>query len=156
MLARCGPSYCRRHIVNRTGSTSRPNSSFPSFPTATTYGERLRAIGIFLLCYWHEYLNLVFSSILSNDVNVSIRTITRMTRNANPVNGILLNVSQCICSFKNNFYVGAPSVWNILPSNIRDTSKSIAYFKNSLFNYYLNLLEHIYNPRQMPLNSISC
>ena len=31
-------------------------------------------------------------------------------------------------------------------SNIRDTSRSLAYFKNSLFDYYLNLLEQIYNP----------
>ncbi|CAB4038698.1 Hypothetical predicted protein [Paramuricea clavata] len=28
-------------------------------------------------------------------------------------------------SYKNNFYVRAPSVWNILPSNIRDTSCKI-------------------------------
>ena len=31
----------------------------------------------------------IYKSILSNDVNVSIRTTTRTTRNANPVNGIL-------------------------------------------------------------------
>jgi hypothetical protein len=91
--------------------------------------------------------NLNYKSILSNDVDVSIRTTTRMTRNADPVNGILLNVSRCrTVSYKNNFNVRAPSVWNILPSNIRDTSRSLAYFKNSLFNYYLNLLEQIYNP----------
>jgi hypothetical protein len=31
-----------------------------------------------------------------------------------------------------------------LPSNIRDTSRSLAYFKISLLNYYLNLLDQIY------------
>ena len=120
-----------------------------SYRTATTYRERLRALGILLVCYWHEFLGLVFlyKSILSNDVNVSIRTTTWTTRNAHPVNGILLNVSRCrTVSYKNNFHVREPSVWNILPSNIRDTSRSLAYFKNSLFNYYLNLLEQIYNP----------
>ena len=119
------------------------------YRTATTYRERLLVIGILPVCYWHEFLDLVFlyKSILSNDVNVSIRTTTRTTRNADPVNGILLNVSRCrTVSYKNNFYVRAPSVWNILPSNIRDTSRSLAYFKISLFNYYLNLLDQIYNP----------
>ena len=119
------------------------------YRTATTYRERLLVIGILPVCYWNEFLDLVFlyKSILSNDVNVSIRTTTRTTRNANPVNGILLNISRCrTVSYKNNYlYVRAPSVWNILPSNIRDTSRPLAYFKNSLFNYYLNLLEQIYN-----------
>ena len=40
---------------------------FFSFRTATTYRERLRTISILPLCYWHEYLQLVFlyKSILS-------------------------------------------------------------------------------------------
>ena len=67
------------------------------YRTATTYKERLLVIAILPVCYWHEFLDLVFlyKSILSNDVNVSIRTTTRTTRNADPVNGILLNVPRC-------------------------------------------------------------
>jgi hypothetical protein len=44
------------------------------YRTATTYRERLLVIGILPVCYWHEFLDLVFlyKSILSNDVNVSI------------------------------------------------------------------------------------
>jgi hypothetical protein len=62
--------------------------------TATTHRERLRTIGILpcSLLLARIFIDLVFlyKSILSNDVNVSIRTTTRTTRNADPVNGILL------------------------------------------------------------------
>jgi hypothetical protein len=49
-------------------------------------------------------------------------------------------------SYQNSFYVRAPRVWNILPSHKRDTSRTLVYFKSSLFNYYFDLLEHIHNP----------
>ena len=88
-----GTSNCHRHTVNRTGPTSRDQiHPFPSLQNShNIHGERLLVIGILPVCYWHEFLDLVFlyKSILSNDVNVSIRTTTR-TRNADPVNGILL------------------------------------------------------------------
>jgi hypothetical protein len=50
-------------------------------------------------------------------------------------------------SYQNSFYVRAPRVGiYILPSHKRDTSRTLVYFKSSLFNYYFDLLEHIYNP----------
>ena len=49
-------------------------------------------------------------------------------------------------SYQNSFYVRAPSVWKILLADIRDTSRYLFFFKSSLFNYYFDLLEHIYNP----------
>ena len=62
-------------------------------------------------------------------------------------NGILLNVPKSkTVSFQNSFYVRAPSVWNILPDILRDTTRSIASFKSLLFRYYFNLLELVYNP----------
>ena len=144
MPARCG--HLKLTVTDILFNVARPNASFPFL---TGQPQHTGALGILPVCYWHEFLGLVFlyKSILSNDVNVSIRTTTWTTRNADPDNGILLNVSRCrTVSYKNNFHVREPSVWNILPSNIRDTSRSLAYFKNSLFNYYLNLLEQIYNP----------
>jgi hypothetical protein len=55
---------------------------------------------------------------------------------------------------KNNFYVRAPSV---LPSDIRDTSRSLVYFKNSSLNYYFNLLEYIYDPdNPKTFKSVKC
>ena len=120
------------------------------YRTDVSYKERLQSIGILPLCYWHEYLDLVytFKCLVNNsDGNISIRVSTRTTRNCNPDNGILLNVAKCrTVSYQNSFYVRAPSVWNILPCKIRDTTRSLATFKTLLLNYYFNLLKSIYNP----------
>ena len=100
------------------------------YRTTTTYRERLRHE-----YYRHEYLFIYKSSFTRVFLATMsmCQTTTRTTRNANPVNGILLNVSRYrTVTFENNFYARAPSVWNILPSNICDTSRSIAYFKNSI------------------------
>ena len=114
------------------------------------YKDRLQSIGILPICYWLEFLDLVYlynCVVNDSDTNISIRVSNRRTRNSNSDNGILLNVPKSkTVSFQNSFYIRAPSVWNILSDILRDTTRSTASFKSLLFRYYFNLLEHIYNP----------
>jgi hypothetical protein len=89
-----GTSNCHRHTVNRMGSTSRDQiHPFPSLQnshniqgttTRYRYSPSLLLARIFRLSF-------PYKSILSNDVNVSIRRTTRTTRNADSVNGILIH-----------------------------------------------------------------
>ena len=119
------------------------------YRTDISYKKRLQSLNILPICYWQEYPDLVhlFKCIINNDVNVSVRVSTHNTRNVDPDNGILLNQLNCrTVSYQNSFYVRATSIWNIFPAHIRDTSRTLVYFKSLSFNYYFDLLEHIYNP----------
>ena len=102
------------------------------------YKDRLQSIGILPLCYWLEFLYLVYlynCVVNDSDTNISIRVSNRRTRNSNSDNGILLNVPKSkTVSFPNSFYVRAPSIWNILPDILRDTTRSTASFES----YYLD------------------
>ena len=127
------------------------------------YKDRLQSIGILPICYWLEFLDLVYlynSVVNDSDTIISIRVSNLRTRNSNSDNGILLNVPKSkTVSFQNSFYVRVPSVWNILPDILRDTTRSIASFKSLLFRYYFNLLEHIYNrgnPRTFKSVCVKC
>ena len=99
------------------------------YQTSISYKERLITIGIIPVCYWHEYLDMVYlyRCIINNsDSNISIKIPTRVTRNASSTNGVLLNVTKSrTVSFQNSFYIRAANVWNILPCCIRDTSSQI-------------------------------
>ena len=49
-------------------------------------------------------------------------------------------------AYKNSFYVRAPSVWNTLPKDLRDTTRSVSSFKTNLCQFYNKLLDDIFDP----------
>ena len=55
-------------------------------------------------------------------------------------------------TYQNSFYVRAPSVWNTLPKDLRDTSRSVSSFKANLSRFYHKMLEVIFI-RQSALNA---
>ena len=90
----------------------------------------------FVLRVWNTWFAQMYTWLcLASAIVIASSTLKYLT---------FLNIHASLALLsENNFYVRAPSVWNILPSKIRDTSRSLAYFKSSLLNYYL---EQIYNP----------
>ncbi len=102
------------------------------------------------VCYWQEYLDMVYlfkCLVYSLDKNISIKCPGRVTRINDPSNGILLEVPRSrTVTYKNSFYVRAPSVWNTLSKDLRDTTRSVSSFKIHLYKFYLELLESIFNP----------
>ena len=118
--------------------------------------ERLQILGIIPLCYWHEYLDIVYifkNLINDSDSNISVKVSTRETRSAS--NGTFLNVGKCrTVNYQNSYYIRAASVWNTLPSYIRDTTiKSIESFKTLLRKHYKDLTDSVFNPDD-PLKSV--
>ena len=103
------------------------------YKTSIPYKKRLATIGILPLCYWHEYLDMVYLHkclINNSDNNISIKIPTRETRNTSSTNGILLHVTKSkTVSFQNSFYIRAANVWNTLPGFIRNTTTSLTTFK---------------------------
>ena len=118
------------------------------YQTDISYKERLQILGIIPLCYWHEYLDIVYifkNLINDSDSNISVKVSTRETRRAS--NGTFLNVGKCrTVNYQNSYYIRAASVWNTLPSYIRDTTKSIGSFKTLLRKHYKDLTDSVFNP----------
>ena len=88
----------------------------------------------------------VFKSLKNDsDSNISVKVSTRETRSAS--NGILLNVGKCrTVNYQNSYYIRAAKVWNTLPVDIRDTTKSVPLFKTLLRKHYIDLTSSIFNP----------
>jgi hypothetical protein len=101
------------------------------YQTDISYKERLITIGSIPICYWHEYLDLVYlyKCIISNsDRNISIKIPGRETRNTNATNGILLEVAMCkTVSYQNSFYVRVANVWNTFPYSIREANRKLNF-----------------------------
>ena len=79
--------------------------------------------------------------------NISIKRCGRVTRMNDIANGILLEIPRSrTVAYKNSFYVRAPSVWNTLPKDLRDTTRSVSSFKTNLCQFYNKLLDDIFDP----------
>ena len=50
------------------------------------------------------------------------------------------------CVHVRKTYVRAPSVWNTLPKDLRDTTRSVSSFKTNLCQFYNKLLDDIFDP----------
>ena len=111
------------------------------FRTDVSYKERLTKLRLLPLCYWHEYLDIVYLfKSMSSDPNISILNTARTTRRTDPSRGTILNVPRSNTTLhQNNFYCRAPKVWNSLPPTLRNRNLSIDQFKKNLFSYYANL-----------------
>ncbi len=118
------------------------------YETDISYKERLVTIGIIPVCYWHEYLDMVYlfkCIITKSDSNITIKKHVRKTRTS--TQRVLLDVPKCkTVAFQNSYYIRAASVWNTLPVCIRDTNKTLASFKVALKGHYKVLTNLVYNP----------
>ncbi len=83
--------------------------------------------------------------------------IWRLDKSANAIAGSMtqivgnernfLYVGKCrTVNYQNSYYTRAAKVCNILPSNIRDTTKSLTSFKTLLRKHYKDLTDSIFNP----------
>ena len=122
------------------------------YRTGISYKNRLTLTGLIPLCYWHEYLDLVYtykSIVNSSDTNFKIFQPIRVTRRSAPTKSILLDIPKAkTVTFQNSFYSRASTAFNTLPDFLRDNTKSIDVhvFKTNLRAYYLDLTLNVYDP----------
>jgi len=86
--------------------------------TDISYKERLRLTELILLCYWHEYLDLVYThkSIVNNtDNHFKTSKPARVTRRTASSKSIWLDVPKAkTVTFQNSFYSRASRAFNTL------------------------------------------
>lgn len=117
------------------------------FRSETCYKDRLLMTGLLPLCYWHEYLDLVyfFKAMKRNDQYITIKSSNRVTRRDSN-NSIAINVPRVnTLTYQNSFYNRTPRIFNSLPSHTREADVSIGQFKSYLLNYYRTMTEQIYD-----------
>ena len=89
------------------------------YRSEVSYKQRLSKTGLLPLCYWHEFLDLVyvFKCLVSlSDPFISIMNPTRPRRTDSSKGTLLNTVRANTVTFQNSFYCRAPRTWNTLPS----------------------------------------
>ena len=118
--------------------------------TDTSYKERLRLTELIPPCYWHEYLDLVYTykSIVNNtDTNFKISKPIRVTRRTALSKSVLLDIPKAkTVTFQNSFYSRASRAFNTLPEYLRNNTQSINVFKTKLRKHYADITLTAYDP----------
>ena len=129
-----------------------------SLPYRTDISYKERLTELIPLCYWHEYLDLVYTykSVVHNtDTQFKISKDTqfkkskpvRVTRRSASSNNVLLDIPKAkTVTFQNSFYSRASRAFNTLPEYLRDNTQSINVFQTNLRKYYLDLTLTVYDP----------
>ena len=96
------------------------------YSTDISYKERLRLTELIPLCYWQEYLDLVYTykSIVNNtDTQFKISKSVRVTRCTASTESVLLDIPKAkTVTFQNSFYSRASRTFNTLPEYLRDNT----------------------------------
>ena len=110
----------------------------------------LRLTELIPLCYWHEYLDLVYTykSIANNtDTQFKISKSVRVTRRTVSTKSVLLDIPKAkTVTFQNSFYSRASRTFNELSEYLRDNTQSINVLKTNLRKHYLDLNLIVYDP----------
>ena len=109
------------NIVHMVKVQRRATKFIVSLPYKTdiSHKKRLQSTYILPVCYWQEYLDMVYiykCLVYNSDQNISIKYRSRVTRINDLTNVILLEIPRSrTVTYQNSFFVRAPSVWNTLP-----------------------------------------
>ena len=122
------------------------------YRTDISYKERLRLTELIPRCYWHEYLDLVYTykSIVHNsytDTNFKISKPIRVTRHTASSKSVWLDIPKAkTVTFQNSFYSRASRAFNTLTEYLKDNTQSINVFKTKLRKHYVDLTLTVYDP----------
>ena len=104
-----------------------------------SYRDRLLSIDILPICYWHEFLDLVFFFKATNDIVCVSHDVlperivpTRVTR-ASASNAKSFRPNKCRTStHQHSFFVRTSRIWNALPLQLRYEHVTLNEFKSLL------------------------
>ena len=119
--------------------------------TTITYSSRFQALSLLPLCYWHEYLDVVFFFKLTHgSVNQSpsisppIRPI-RTTRSSSKFTP-KFTVPKCKTTTRQrSFLIRSTRIWNTLADPLHLTMDTLSSFQSVFLNYYYTALESTFN-----------
>ena len=135
------------------------------FMCEVSYTQRLDMLDLLPLCYWHEFLDLVFffkcihgMVNINNNVLPPTQNRERITRSAD-TNCLMFITTKCrTATFQKSFLSRCARVWNILPNELTSKNASFGSFKNRLYNYYKSALDiyDVEDPRTWKSICLSC
>ena len=118
------------------------------FRTDESYKSRLVTLKLLPLCYWHEYLDILFllkcahglikSDILPEQID-SLTTTFNLRSTNNSIITYNIPKVRTLCH-QNSYFVRVSRVWNTLPDELRKPDMSFLTFKACLSNHVQLLL----------------
>ena len=122
------------------------------FSTDVDYNSRLSSLSMIPLCYWHEYLDMVFFfKVTHNLVNLKpsvlpvVRKSSRTTRASTGIAPKYI-VPRCKTStYQRSFLVRCCRIWNVLAEDLELTMNNLNTFKSAMLSYYVLCLNNTYN-----------
>ena len=117
-----------------------------------SYNQRLDMLDLIPICYWHEFLDMVFYfkcingiTVINNELLPIIQNRERATRSADP-NCLMFKTNKCkTTNYQKSFLTRSTRAWNTLPKDVRYKNITLNVFKNELLKYYKHALKNIYN-----------
>ena len=156
-------------LIKRTERVQRRASKYIldlPFVCNINYNKRLSILKLLPLCYWHEFLDVLFLFKshydiinLSSDILPNPQYSSQHTRSANP-NVLQFQISSCkTVTYQKSYLLRTTRVWNILPRDLTNNDLTFKVFKKKLFNYYSSALDNCYDvddPRTWKSVCIKC
>ena len=128
-----------------------------------SYNQRLEMLNLLPVCYWHEYLDMVFffnGGMVNIDIKVlpELRSRARTTRSTD-TKCLTFTTRQCKTSTsQKSFVTRSTRVWNILPKKLTEKNTTFSSFKNGLYENYKSALSNYdaEDPRTWKSICLSC
>lgn len=123
------------------------------FVCAETYKDRLISLDLLPICYWHEYLDLIFFfKAINNIITVSKEVLpepiipSRLTRSSVNTGVISFRPRKCkTVTYQRSFFIRVTRTYNSLPQHFRQKNLTLAQLKNLLLGYYRNAVTNCYD-----------
>jgi hypothetical protein len=157
------------NLIKRTERVQRRATKYildlPFF-CEVSYNQRLDMLDLIPVCYWHEFLDMVFffkcthgMIVINNDLLPTIQNRERATRSTDP-NCLMFTTNKCkTTTYQKSFLTRSTRVWNILPKGLTDKNTTFNGFKSGLLKYYKSALRNVYDaedPRTWKSICLSC
>ena len=127
------------------------------FRTEESYKSRLVTLKLLPLCYWHEYLDILFlfkcahglikSDILPEQID-SLTTTFNLRSTNNSIITYNIPKVRTLCH-QNSYFVRVSRVWNTLPDELRKPDMSFLTFKACLYSYYYSATLTVFDQDNM-------
>ena len=112
-----------------------------------SYRDRVLSIDILPICYWHEFLDLVFFFkatygivCVSHDVLPELIVPTRVTRGSASIAKSFRPKKCRTSTYQHSFFVRTSRIWNALLLQLRYEHVTLNQFKSLLSSYYKDAL----------------
>ena len=114
-----------------------------------SYNQRLEMLNLLPVCYWHEYLDMVFFfKCVRGMVNINVKVLPelqsrgRKTRSTD-TKCLTFTTRQCKTSTsQKSFVTRSTRLWNILPKKLTEKNTTFSSFKTGLYQYYKSALSN--------------